>query len=63
MWYNKNYIDKHPLNYEDNYTKFEFYTENILMKNLGTFLQKYKLLFEEGFLSDTDYILSNEIYD
>lgn len=59
----KNYIDEHPLNYEHDYTKFEFYTANILMNNLGTFSQKYKLFLEERFLSDIDYILSNEIYD
>lgn len=59
----KDYIDRHPLNYEHDYTKFEFCTANILMNNLGTFPQKYRLLFEERFLSEIDYISSNEIYD
>ena len=59
----KNYIDSHPVNFNESHTKVEFYTGKILTQNLELLYEEFKKRYRTRVFKDIDYPIASKYFE
>lgn len=59
----KKYIDEHPVDFNENHTKVEFYTGKILIQNLELLCEEFKKRYITRVFKDIDYPIASEYFE
>jgi len=59
----KKYIDEHPVNFNENHTKVEFYTGKIITQNLELLYKEFKKHYKTRVFKDIDYPIASEYFE
>ena len=58
----KKYVDEHPLDFEEDHTKVEFYGGKIILENLEMLNKEFKDRYKDKILTRIDYPAANELF-